>query len=126
MKKQNALTLIEILISTVVLALVFLGLLNLFMSGRKFLEHSQSRMGGGELGKIFIDPLQVQVRQSDWVALGGTGTGNQLELNKLVTYAQALNGITYTATSTVYTVDSAGILRGVFWNSKESASHLAA
>ena len=113
MKKQNALTLIEILISTVVLALVFLGLLNLFMSGRKFLEHSQSRMGGGELGKIFIDPLQVQVRQSDWVNLGGTTTGNQLELNKSVTYTQSLNGITYTATSTVYTVDSAGILRGV-------------
>ena len=113
MKKQNALTLIEILISTVVLSLVFLGLLNLFISGRRFLEHSQSRMGGGELGKVFMDPLQMQVRQSDWVNLGGTATGNQLQLGNSITSAQSLNGITYTATSAVYAVDAAGNLRGV-------------
>ena len=113
MKKQNALTLIEILISTVVLSLVFLGLLNLFISGRRFLEHSQSRMGGGELGKVFMDPLQMQVRQSDWVDLGGSATGNQLQLGNSITSAQSLNGITYTATSTVYAVDAAGNLRGV-------------
>ena len=114
MKKQNALTLIEILISTVVLSLVFLGLLNLFISGRRFLEHSQSRMGGGELGKVFMDPLQMQVRQSDWVDSGvTTGTGNQLQLGNTITSAQSLNGITYTATSAVYTVDAAGNLRGV-------------
>ena len=106
-------TLIEILVSTIVLALVFLGLLSIFMSARKYLQHSQSRMDGSELGKLFIDPLQIQVRQSDWVVSGGIATGNQLALGTTITYPLNINGITYTATSNVYTVDSAGILRGV-------------
>jgi len=93
--KQKALTIMEILVSLVILSLVFLGLLNLFISGRKYLQHSQSRMAGIELGKTFIDPLQMQVRQSDW----GTST-NQLTLGTSIPYPpQSINGITFTATT---------------------------
>ena len=134
MKKQNALTLIEILISTVVLALVFLGLLNLFISGRKYLQHSQSRMGGSELGKIFLDPIfPIEVRQNDvggnpvWWWKSGDPTTNNLTPksitgNDVMAYT-SMNGVAYTATSTVYTVDSTNILRGVqtkiTWNESQ-------
>ncbi|MGA2775880.1 MAG: prepilin-type N-terminal cleavage/methylation domain-containing protein [Candidatus Omnitrophota bacterium] len=106
MKKsqQNALTLMEILVSLVILALVFLGLLNLFISGRKYLRHSQSIMAGSELGKVFLDPLQMQVREDTWdkgMAVNTLTVGNYLP----VSYPDPINGITYTATTVVTAVN---------------------
>lgn len=63
---KRGLTLIEILISFIILALVIGGLANLFISGKNWILHSRSRMGGGELGKLFLDPLQMAVRQDTW------------------------------------------------------------
>lgn len=125
-------TLIEILISTVVLALVFLGVLALFVSGRKYLQGNQLRMDAAELGKTVIDPLQMQVRQwrrdssDQWVA-DWDQESNQLKISHRISanYSQPATGITYTATSDVYQVpnDSAGILRGVktkiTWNENQ-------
>ena len=102
--KQNALTLMEILVSAVILSLIFLGLLNLFISGRRYLQHSQSRMGGGELGKYFIDPLQMYVRQSDW----GSST-NLLTSGVSTSVVYTINGLTYTATSTVTAIGTTGL-----------------
>ena len=121
MKKQDAMSLIEILISTVVLSLVFLGLLNLFVSGRKYLQHSQARIDAGELGRASTDPLLIQVRQSDW-------DSNDLRLcapTRISTYiSQSGYGLTYTINSDVYTVDNSGVLRGlkttIKWNEDQS------
>lgn len=63
---KKGLTLLEILISTLILALVMTGMVNLFISGKKWILHARSRMTGGELGKSFLDPLQMQVRQDQW------------------------------------------------------------
>jgi Tfp pilus assembly protein PilV len=67
---KRALTLLEIVISTVILALVMTGLVNVFVAGRRLVQHSRYRMSAGELGKRFIDPLQGHVRQDTW----GTGS----------------------------------------------------
>lgn len=94
----------EILVSLVILALVFLGLLNLFISGRRYLQHSQSRMAGSELGKVFLDPLQMEVRQDTW-------SSNDLGTMKPIVSIQVINGLTYTATSTVNTVGTTDLRR---------------
>lgn len=64
--RKKGLTLLEILVSTLILALVMTGMVNLFISGKKWILHARSRMTGGELGKTFLDPLQSYVKQSDW------------------------------------------------------------
>ena len=56
----------EVLVSSIIFALVLIGLANLFVAGRRFLTHTRSRMAGSELGKYFLDPLQLQVRQDQW------------------------------------------------------------
>lgn len=43
-----------------------LGLTNLFVSGKRLLAHSRARMTGGEIGRLFLDPLQMAVRQDTW------------------------------------------------------------
>ena len=63
---KRALTLFEILISVVILALVITGLANVFVAGKKYIKSSRLRMGGGEIGKSFLDPLQAYVRQDTW------------------------------------------------------------
>jgi Tfp pilus assembly protein PilV len=102
--RQKALTLMEILVSLVVLALVFLGLLNLFISGRKYLQHSQSRMVGSEFGKASLDPLQMEVRQDTWAS-------NSLGISTPVITSQVIDGLTYTATSTVSLVGTTDLRR---------------
>ncbi|MFA5150529.1 MAG: prepilin-type N-terminal cleavage/methylation domain-containing protein [Candidatus Omnitrophota bacterium] len=63
---KKALTLLEIIISMVILALVISGLINVFISGRQLIQHSRYRMSAGEISKLFIDPLQFYVRQDTW------------------------------------------------------------
>ncbi|MFA5177376.1 MAG: prepilin-type N-terminal cleavage/methylation domain-containing protein [Candidatus Omnitrophota bacterium] len=63
---RKALSLLEIIISMVILALVITGLINVFISGRELIKDSRYRMSAGEISKLFIDPLQYYVRQDTW------------------------------------------------------------
>lgn len=63
---KKALSLLEIIISAVILAIIMGGLANIFMSGKRYMMHNRYRMTGGELGKHFMDPLQMDVRQDQW------------------------------------------------------------
>jgi Tfp pilus assembly protein PilV len=63
---KKGLSLIEILVSCVILALVLTGLVNIFIAGKRYILHSRSRMTASELGRYFLDPLQMQVRQDQW------------------------------------------------------------
>ena len=49
-----------------ILALVVTGIANVFVAAKKYIQHSRSRMTGGELGKKFLDPIQAYVRQDTW------------------------------------------------------------
>ena len=62
----RGLTLLELLVSAVILALTLMGMANIFLGGRRWLLHARSRMTGGELGRVFLEPLQMQVRQDTW------------------------------------------------------------
>ena len=63
---KKGLSLLEILIAALILALVVTGLVGVFVSGKRWVLHSRARMAGGELGKFFLDPLEGQVRQDQW------------------------------------------------------------
>lgn len=60
----------EVIIAAMLLALAVGGVVNIFVSGRRFIQHSRMRMTGGEIGKTFIDPLQADVRQDTWGTAG--------------------------------------------------------
>ena len=66
----------EIIISMVILALVITGIANVFVAGKRLILHSRSRMAGGEVGKIFLDPLQAYVRQDTWAGSNCFNTNN--------------------------------------------------
>jgi prepilin-type N-terminal cleavage/methylation domain-containing protein len=66
MVKKDGFSLVEIMISTVVFALVVLGLTSVFIAASKHITHTRERMTSVQLGKLFLDPLQVYVRFDTW------------------------------------------------------------
>lgn len=88
---QGGLSLLEILISMIILAVIMTGVSRLFLSGRKLILHSRSRITAAELGKYFLDPLQMDVRQDLWGS-------NCLSSGIGCPGAQTINNITYTPT----------------------------
>lgn len=76
--RKRGFTLLEIIISVVIFTLTVTGMANVFLTGKRWILHARSRMAGGELGKFFLDPLQMEVRQDTW-----DQAGNQLRLPAL-------------------------------------------
>ena len=63
---SNGFTLMEILIAFLLLAIISVGLVNLFISSSRFITKSQGRMSAGEIGRRFIDPLHMDVNEAAW------------------------------------------------------------
>lgn len=95
MLKNKALSLLEILVSVVILALLILGMINLFVSGKRYILHSRWRMSGGEIGKFFLNPLQMDVRQDTWGNNCLSGNITRCPAN------QTIEGRTYAPTYTI-------------------------
>jgi len=106
---KKGLSLLEILISVLILALVMTGLANVFVAGKRHILHSRSRMTVSELGKYFLDPLQMQVRQNDWTTTTNClGTGNCPPQ----TWTESTTNIVYTA-NTNWTIVPGTTLRKI-------------
>ncbi len=58
----------EILVSLAILSIVVVGLINVFVASKALVLHNRNRMASGQLGRAFLDPLQLDVNQSTWGA----------------------------------------------------------
>ena len=63
---KRSTTLFEVIVATVIFALVMAGMVSVFVAGKRHVMHSRERMTSGEMVKLFIEPLQLYVRQNDW------------------------------------------------------------
>jgi Tfp pilus assembly protein PilV len=110
---KKALSLLEILIATMILSLVVIGLVNVFISGKRYVLHSRSRMTGAELGRYFIDPYQMQVNQGNW-------TNNCLSNSTLcLNENMGLDGVTYNvsySSSNVPGTTLRKLIANISWN----------
>lgn len=66
MHNKSGFSLVEIIVASVIFALVVVGLMSVFVAGSKHIIHARERMTSAEVGKLFIDPLQTDVNQSTW------------------------------------------------------------
>lgn len=66
---------IELLVAVILFAMTVTGLVNLFGSSKRWIEHSQARMTVGELAKRVLDPIQADVREDQWAAGNCLSTG---------------------------------------------------
>jgi len=88
----------EIVVSVIILALMVVGITALFISAKTHIFHSRARMTGGELGKLFLDPLAFDVAADTW------GTGN-LRTGGRTGATQTVGNVIFTPTYTVSDYD---------------------
>jgi type II secretory pathway pseudopilin PulG len=91
MPNKAGFTLVEIIVASVVFALTIAGLLSVFVAGSKHIIHTRERITSAELGKLFIDPLQTDVRQDTW-------NSNALGTLAIPTASETINNTLFTAT----------------------------
>jgi hypothetical protein len=95
----SGLTLLEIMVSMIILVLVVLGFVNVFSVSRGYIMHSRSRLSASQLASVFLDPLQDNVTDTDW----NLGTNN-LRLRPIpspIFPPATLNGVIYNANYTI-------------------------
>ncbi|KPK97392.1 MAG: hypothetical protein AMJ95_09345, partial [Omnitrophica WOR_2 bacterium SM23_72] len=66
LKERRGFTLMEALVSTVLISLVLVGLGNLFLGGKRWIGHRRYQITAAQVSKVFLDPLQMDVRQDNW------------------------------------------------------------
>jgi len=106
---KKGVTILEVIIALVILVLVIGGLVNIFISSQRWLIHARVRMQGGELGKRYLDPLQMEVRQDQWTADTSCLTGNGGTNCNMATWSDA-SGITYTPGYDIDPIDPSGVV----------------
>ena len=114
---KKGMTLLEIIVSCILLAICVAGMMRVFVSGKQWLIHFQYRSQGGELGKMFLDPLQMSVRQDEWnnsssdyqnTTVYGTSIPNYLTINPQPSALPiTLDNNTYSPTYTISVPPSA-------------------
>jgi Tfp pilus assembly protein PilW len=114
-RHSTGISMLEIVISMMILALVLVGLINVFVVSRGYMAHSRFRTSASQLATVFMDPLQNDVRQNDW-----NETTNNLSVNTTTGDKVIIDGVAYTPTYTV-TDESAGtalrrVVVNVTWN----------
>jgi prepilin-type N-terminal cleavage/methylation domain-containing protein len=93
-------TLIEILISVLIMSLLMAGLVSVFIAGKRHILHNRSKLEAAELGGFFLAPLQSDVRQDQWNSnCVGSNTGCPASPTNDVT----IDKITYKPTIAVST-----------------------
>jgi len=63
---KRGFTFIEIIVAIVILAMVMTGIANIFLAGKRHLGRTRSKIQAAELGRLFLAPLQKDVRQDTW------------------------------------------------------------
>ncbi len=98
MDNKSGFTLVEIIVASVIFALVIAGLLSVFVAGTKHIIHARERITSAELAKVFLDPMQMDVRMDTW-----NQPGNDLNLSvpPVPLTAQTVNNRVFSGTYTV-------------------------
>jgi prepilin-type N-terminal cleavage/methylation domain-containing protein len=69
--KKKGFTLVEIMVSLVILSLLASGMLSVFVSSRKLVSRSKRRLYATEIARREIDSRRDRIRADTWCLTGG-------------------------------------------------------
>ena len=107
-------SLLEIIVSLMILALVLVGFSNVFVVSRGYMAHSRSRVSASQLGTVFLEPLNNAVNQSNW-----DQAGNPLSAQTVVRAPVTISGVAYTPSYVIDNITSTTLRRvkvDISWN----------
>lgn len=103
--RNRATSLFEVIVATVIFSLVMAGMVGVFVAARRHIFHSRERMTGSEMGKLFLDPLQLSVRQDTW------DTSSNALRTGTTSSSGSVNNTDYTAQSDITSVSGTTLRR---------------
>ncbi len=108
---KSGFSLVEVVISALILSVVTTGLAYLLFAGKRQTLHSRARIQSSQLGKLFLSPLQLGVRSDTWSSSSNplyAGTyycdgvsGHTQHPSCPSTADRTIEGIVYAATYTI-------------------------
>jgi len=63
---KGGFTILEVFVATCLIALVMVGLANIFLAGKNLILHSREKAAAAELAKFLLEPLYFEVNQTNW------------------------------------------------------------
>lgn len=102
----------EIIISTFLMVLILSGLIHVFVAGRRYIVYNRNRIAGAQISRVFLDPLQMDVNQSEWA-------NNCLGSGQNCTGEQTIGGVRYFPDYSIATVAGTSLRRvrlNINWN----------
>ena len=63
---KKGVTLVELVVSVIILALIVAGLAHIFVASRRFITLARSRAQAMEYNVNFLDSLNIHIRQDQW------------------------------------------------------------
>jgi prepilin-type N-terminal cleavage/methylation domain-containing protein len=63
---RKGMTLLEIIISMMILSLITVGIANVFLAAKKYVRFDRSRIVAAQLGRYYMDVLQLNVTAANW------------------------------------------------------------
>ena len=115
-RHSSGISMLEIIISMMILALVLVGLVNVFVVSRGYMAHGRFRTSASQLATVFLDPLQNEVRQNDW----DNNATNNLSVRNVTRPSVTIDGVAYTPTYEITNESAGTALRrvriNVTWN----------
>jgi hypothetical protein len=94
----TGISLFEVIVATVILALIITGLANVFLSVKRLTLNSQLTMSGGELGEYQLSRFSDAVRQDQW----DSGANDYVSGNLLRKTASLVTEPPFTLSSSPY------------------------
>ena len=90
-KRSNSigLTLLEIIISMLIFSLIMLGLINVFVAGKRIILSSRAQMTAAELARYALGNLSMQISQASW------GNNCLSNFTKCSPYSQTIDNLVY-------------------------------
>ena len=88
---KRSTTLFEIIVAILVFSLVMAGMVSVFVAGKRHVLHSQKNVTSSEMAKLFLDYLQLEVRQDTWDT---PSNGLNLSVAETFTYCDEIGGHT--------------------------------
>lgn len=98
---KKGLSLLEILVSAILLALLILGLANIFVATRRLVFHIGARLTAAEISRRYLDPFYMQVSAANWGVT--TPSGNCSRMFVKMFAAPYINPYTESASNTIFT-----------------------
>jgi hypothetical protein len=104
----------EVLVSLILIAVTLAGFVNIFFGAKSWLAHRRHMMTGVQLGRVFLDPLQMDVafiEKSPGAQNGWDQVNNTLTLGTRSSAAQNIAGKPFTPSYSITSVAGTNLRR---------------